>query len=145
MTVNMIVSSSGAIGVGSWLHRVAAVLLSRCHRFPRGPLRGSAKRGGLELLFAIGVLTRHGAQLAERHSTSTASAPAGDGWLDAKRAADYLGLSIHALHKLTAERAVPFEQEGQGCKLWFRRAELDAWRETGGARSLESAGSERGR
>jgi hypothetical protein len=58
-----------------------------------------------------------------------------DGWLDAKRAAEYAGLSVNALHKLTAERAIPFEQEGPGCKLWFRRSELDRWREAGGARS----------
>jgi hypothetical protein len=58
-----------------------------------------------------------------------------DGWLDAKRAADYAGLSVNALHKLTAERAIPFEQEGPGCKCWFKRSELDAWRSVGGARS----------
>ena len=54
-----------------------------------------------------------------------------DGWLDAKRAAAYLGLSVNALHKLTAERAIPFEQEGPGCKVWFKRSELDAWRRAG--------------
>lgn len=52
-----------------------------------------------------------------------------DGWLDAKRAAAYVGLSVNALHKLTAERAIPFEQEGPGHKMWFKRSELDAWRE----------------
>jgi hypothetical protein len=50
-----------------------------------------------------------------------------DGWLDTRRAADYLGLSVHALHKLTAARAVPFEQEGPGCRCWFKRSDLDAW------------------
>ncbi len=54
-----------------------------------------------------------------------------DGWLDAKRAAAYVGLSVTALHKLTAERAIPFEQEGPGCKCWFKRSELDEWRRTG--------------
>lgn len=56
-----------------------------------------------------------------------------DGWLDAKRAAAYVGLSVNALHKLTAERAIPFEQEGPGCKMWFKRSELDGWRRTGAA------------
>jgi hypothetical protein len=60
---------------------------------------------------------------------------ADDGWLDAKRAAAYLGLSVNALHKLTAERAIPFEQEGSGCKLWLKRSHLDEWREAGGSRS----------
>ena len=57
-----------------------------------------------------------------------------DEWLDAKRAAGHIGLSIHALHKLTAARSMAFHQEGPGCKLWFRRDELDAWRAAGGAR-----------
>jgi hypothetical protein len=51
-----------------------------------------------------------------------------DGWLDAKQAATYLSLSIHALHKHTAARTIPFEQDGSGAKLWFKRSELDAWR-----------------
>lgn len=56
------------------------------------------------------------------------AATADDGWLDAKRAAEYVGMSVNALHKLTAERAIPFEQEGPGCKCWFKRSELDEWR-----------------
>ena len=56
----------------------------------------------------------------------------GDGWLDAKGAAAYLGITTNALHKLTAARTIPFEQEGPGCKCWFKRSELDAWREGGG-------------
>lgn len=51
-----------------------------------------------------------------------------DGWLTARDAAAYLGLSVHALHRLTAERAVPFHQDGAGHKLWFKRSELDQWR-----------------
>jgi hypothetical protein len=33
---------------------------------------------------------------------------------------------------LAAERAIPSEQEGPGCKLYFRRSDLDAWRQSGG-------------
>jgi hypothetical protein len=55
----------------------------------------------------------------------------GDRWLDAKQAADYLGLSINALHKLTAARQLPVEQEAPGHKLWFRRSQLDHWRSGG--------------
>jgi hypothetical protein len=52
-----------------------------------------------------------------------------DRWMDAKAAADHLGLpSVNALHKLTAARLIPFEQEVRGGKCWFRRSELDAWR-----------------
>ena len=52
-----------------------------------------------------------------------------DEWLDASAAADYLSLPRSTLHKLTAERAIPFAQDGPGCKLYFKRSALDAWRE----------------
>lgn len=55
----------------------------------------------------------------------------GDEWLDSARAAAYLGLSRYALHRLTAARALPFHQDGPGARCWFRRSELDAWREQG--------------
>jgi excisionase family DNA binding protein len=61
------------------------------------------------------------------------------GWLDAREAAAYLGLSLDALHKLTAARSIPFEQDGPGCKLWFQRSELDRWRRAGGSESHRSA------
>jgi excisionase family DNA binding protein len=61
-----------------------------------------------------------------------------DGWLDAPGAASYLGVSLNTLYKLTAARAVPFAQDGPGCKLWFRRGELDRWRE-GGSTGPENA------
>ncbi len=54
-----------------------------------------------------------------------------DEWLDSKRAAAYLGVSVNAIHKLTAARTIPFEQDSPGCKCWFRRAELDQWRRGG--------------
>jgi excisionase family DNA binding protein len=63
----------------------------------------------------------------------------GDVWLTTAQAASYLGLSVNALHKLTAARMIPFEQEGPGCKLYFRRWELDAWRQAGVARKRAKA------
>ena len=62
-----------------------------------------------------------------------------DGWLNARDAATYLGMSVTALHKLTAARAIPFEQDGPGCKLWFQRSELDRWRRGGGSGPRRSA------
>ena len=53
-------------------------------------------------------------------------------WFDSRRAAEYLGVHRDTLRKLAAERAIPSEQEGAGCKLYFRRADLDAWRRSGG-------------
>lgn len=70
------------------------------------------------------------ADLLAPRLASRVAAPAGqaDGWLDSGGAAKYLGISKNALHKLTASRTVTFEQEAPGCKCWFRRADLDAWR-----------------
>ena len=53
-------------------------------------------------------------------------------WLDSRHAADYLGVHRDTLRKLTAERAIPSEQDGPGCKLYFRRSDLDTWRSGGG-------------
>jgi excisionase family DNA binding protein len=49
-------------------------------------------------------------------------------WLDARGAAEYLGVHRDTLRKLAAQRAIPTHQDGPGCKLYFRRDELDEWR-----------------
>lgn len=54
-----------------------------------------------------------------------------DHWMNSDQAADYLCMTKNALHKLTSAREIPFEQDGPGCKLWFRRQELDRWRRGG--------------
>jgi excisionase family DNA binding protein len=61
----------------------------------------------------------------------TAREQPSDEWLPSSKAAAYLGISTNALHKLTAARAIPFEQDGPGCKMWFKRSALDEWRRTG--------------
>ena len=53
-------------------------------------------------------------------------------WFDSRRAAEYLGVHRDTLRKLAAERTIPSEQDGPGCKLYFRRSDLDAWRRLGG-------------
>lgn len=53
---------------------------------------------------------------------------AADGWLSSRDAAEHLGISIHALHRLTAERSIPFSQDSPGARCYFRRSALDAWR-----------------
>lgn len=55
--------------------------------------------------------------------------PDAGGWLDARAAAAHLGLPVAQLHRLTGERALPFSQERPGAKCYFRRADLDAYRE----------------
>lgn len=54
-----------------------------------------------------------------------------DGWLSTREAATYIGITANALHKHTAARTIPFEQEVPGGRCWFRRRDLDAWREGG--------------
>jgi excisionase family DNA binding protein len=53
-------------------------------------------------------------------------------WLDSRSAAEYLGVHRDTLRKLASERAIPVHQDGRGCKLFFRRSDLDEWRERGG-------------
>ena len=62
--------------------------------------------------------------VAPRHASS-------DEWLDTRRAAEHLGIGRDSLRRLAAESAIPTEQAGTGCKLYFRRAELDEWRCSG--------------
>lgn len=50
------------------------------------------------------------------------------GWMASSDAASYLGMTVPALHKLTARREIPSHQERPGCKHWFLKAELDRWR-----------------
>jgi len=49
-------------------------------------------------------------------------------WLDARGAAEYLGIHRDTLRKLAAQRAIPTHQDGPRCKLYFRQDELEQWR-----------------
>jgi len=60
------------------------------------------------------------------------NADRGDEWFDSAQAAEYLGLHRDTLRRLAASRAIPSEQDGRGCKLFFRRSALDEWRQSGG-------------
>jgi excisionase family DNA binding protein len=79
-------------------------------------------------------------RLAGNTNVLLAGEPMGDDWLDSRHAAEYLGVHRDTLRKLAAERAISSEQDGPGCKLYFRRSDLDAWRRSGGRpRHLSSA------
>lgn len=69
------------------------------------------------------------AMVLERLSSNQ---PSNDDWLDCRHAAEYLGVHRDTLRKLAAERAIPSEQDGRGCKVYFRRRDLDTWRRGGG-------------
>lgn len=76
-------------------------------------------------LFAQRVATALADQFGEQRTTE-------DEWFDCRHAANYLGVHRDTLRKLAAERAIAAEQDGPGCKLYFRRSDLDAWRRSGG-------------
>ena len=62
-------------------------------------------------------------RLMER--TDAQSSEHASAWLDARGAAEYLGVHRDTLRKLAAQRAIPTHQDGPGCKLYFRRDALD--------------------
>jgi excisionase family DNA binding protein len=51
-----------------------------------------------------------------------------DGWMTSAQAADYLAVPISTLRKWTAAGTVPFTQDVQGGRCYFKRSELDHWR-----------------
>lgn len=59
--------------------------------------------------------------------TTPESEAAGD-WMDTRRAAEYLGIHRDSLRRLAADGTIPAEQAAAGCKLFFRRSDLDTWR-----------------
>jgi excisionase family DNA binding protein len=76
-------------------------------------------------------------RLIQRNTASTAE-DTGE-WLDARGAADYLGMHRDTLRKLAAQHAVPAHQDGPRCKLYFRKDELDEWRRSAGPTSTSAA------
>lgn len=52
-----------------------------------------------------------------------------DRWMGAKEASTYLAVPVSSIHKLSAARAIPAEQDVAGGKLYFKRSALDTWRE----------------
>jgi excisionase family DNA binding protein len=71
------------------------------------------------------------------------SQPDQDDWLDLTRAAEHLGVHPDTLRKRAKAGLVPFEQDGPGCRVYFRRADLDGWRHAGGAPAQRSRMAER--
>ncbi|MGO9958165.1 MAG: helix-turn-helix domain-containing protein [Solirubrobacteraceae bacterium] len=69
----------------------------------------------------------------EQPADSEPRARGADEWLDTKEAASYLGMHCDTLRKLAAANAIRSQQDRPGCKRRYRRSELDAWIEAGGA------------
>ena len=108
--------------------RARAVPRVCCYGRTQGPTPANAPSP------SDGVLDSLIGQIAERIASAVVAQLAAarpddqDEWLDSRRAAEYLGVHRDTLRKLAAERAIPAEQDGRGCKLFFRRVDLDEWR-----------------
>lgn len=72
-------------------------------------------------------------RLADRVLDRLRPASDADPWLSLADAAEHLGLHRDTLRKHAKAGLISFEQEAPGCRIFFRRADLDAWRQAGGA------------
>lgn len=48
-------------------------------------------------------------------------------WMNVDTAAGYLDCTPERIRKLVARREIPYHQEAPGCRIFFRREELDTW------------------
>src|SRR5579864_8066741 len=48
-------------------------------------------------------------------------------YMDVKTAAAYLGVSVQRVRKLKDRRAIPYFQEAENCRVFFKRSDLDEW------------------
>jgi excisionase family DNA binding protein len=48
-------------------------------------------------------------------------------WMSVTTAAAYLDVPVERLRKLKERGRIPFSQEGRGCRVFFRRSDLDSW------------------
>lgn len=51
-------------------------------------------------------------------------------WMAIETAAAYMDVPVERLRKLKERGAIPHYQEGPGCRIFFRRSELDDWMAT---------------
>jgi excisionase family DNA binding protein len=91
-----------------------------------------------------GIMEQFVEMLAVRVAERLQNPPAvDDDWLDTRAAAAHLGVHRDTLRRLAAERSIASEQSGPGCKLFFRRSDLDAWRRSERRGQAELAGAGR--
>ena len=64
--------------------------------------------------------------LARLHALPATAEPWPE-WMAIETAARYLDVSPQRLRKLVARRQIPYHQEDKGCRILFRRTDLDHW------------------
>ena len=71
----------------------------------------------------VEAIAERAAQIVLERESRTTGWPE---WMGVETAARYLDISPERVRKLQARRLIPYHQEGPGCRVFFRRAELDA-------------------
>lgn len=87
-------------------------------------------RPELSLVIPDDLIETIAAAVAERLLPALNSRPIQEPWpewMAVETAARYLDVSPQRLRKLVAVRQIPFHQEGRGCRVLFRRGDLDEW------------------
>lgn len=90
-------------------------------------------RGVVQALLAALDDPELAARVAERLEPHLSAPATGDQdrWMGTAEAARYLGLTVNAVHRLMSDGRLPRHQEVAGGKCWFKRSELDSWRDDG--------------
>lgn len=105
----------------------------RSHRNSPSCPRKSDAYGADPLALVDDLLDRLADRVADRIIAGLGPQREQDAWLDLASAAERLGLHPDTLRKRAKAGLVPFEQDGPGCRMYFRPSDLDAWRHLGGA------------
>lgn len=104
----------------------------RSHRHSPSRPRKSDAYGADPLALIDDLLDRLADRVADRIVAGLGSQREQDAWLDLASAAERLGIHPDTLRKRAKAGLVPFEQDGPGCRMYFRASDLDAWRHSGG-------------
>jgi excisionase family DNA binding protein len=96
------------------------------------PASGGFESGALGFDDLLQVVVEKLAEAVASRLGEQQAAP--DRWLTTREAAEHLGMHPDTLRRLAAARTIACEQDGRGCALHFRLADLDRWRREGGPR-----------
>jgi hypothetical protein len=105
----------------------------RSHRHSPSRPRKSDAHGADPAALVDDLLDRLADRVADRIVACLGPRREQDTWIDLATAAERLGLHPDTLRKRAKAGLVPFEQDGPGCRMYFRPSDLDAWRHSGGA------------